>query len=142
MDIKEITLCQCLVFFQRDDKPMLFCPMRCLSFIYLLKFANCWLGHRNSTCRQLLRARNSFLPPPPPPQRLGSLIVGWATATARGAGYLEPVTVSSPHPPPPHKRDRPHHTLRTVRGFFRRLMSHRMGTALLMKNLQPGTLES
>ena len=74
-----------------------------------VRFANCWLGHRNGTWRRLLRARNSFLPPPPPP---------------------------------PHKRDRPHHTLRTVRGFFRRLMSHRMGTALLMKNLQPGTLES
>ena len=58
---------------------------------------------------------------------LGSLIVGWATATARGASYLEPVTVSSPHPPPPHKRDRPHHTVRTVRGFFRLLMSPQNG---------------
>ena len=55
---------------------------------------------------------------------LGSLILGWATATARGASYLEPVTVSSP---PPHKRDRPHHTLRTVRGFFRLLMSPQNG---------------
>ena len=30
---------------------------------------------------------------------LSSLIVGWVTATARAASYLEPVTVSSPPPP-------------------------------------------
>ena len=28
-----------------------------VNFIYLLRFANSWQGHRNSACRQLLRAR-------------------------------------------------------------------------------------